>query len=155
MINESQKKVISELLPEIPELTQNGCLYLILPTMQALCDYLNQYISSPVTDEAFAVIKCHFTPKKIRKKQYFLQAGEICKHMAFIEKGAMRKFYIDEKGVEHVVDLGIENWWAGDWESFVMLTPTIYHIEAWEDAEMLLYIHGPWRPGKYTGGASN
>ncbi len=106
--------------------------------MQVLHDYLNKYASAPIPDEDFEAIKRHFTPQRIRKKQYLLQEGEVCEHMAFIVKGAMRKYYVDEKGVEHVVDLCIENWWAGDRESFVMLTPTIYHIEAWEDTEMLL-----------------
>jgi CRP-like cAMP-binding protein len=36
------------------------------------------------------------------------------------------------------VHLGIENWWVGDRESWVMLTPSIYNIEAWEDTELLL-----------------
>ena len=61
----------------------------------------------------------------------------------YIIKGAMRKCYIDDKGVEHVVDLYIENWWAGDRESFVMNTPSIYDIDAWEDCELLLIS----RPG--------
>lgn len=50
----------------------------------------------------------------------------------------MRQYSIDEKGVEHIVALSIENWWVGDRESFVMLTPTIYNIDAWEDTELLL-----------------
>ncbi|SEK80213.1 Crp/Fnr family transcriptional regulator [Parapedobacter koreensis] len=106
--------------------------------MQELRDYLNQYASTLISDEEFEVIRRHFTPKKIRKKQYLLQEGEIGKHMAFVVKGAMRKYYIDEKGTENIVDLYIENWWAGDRESFVMFTPSIYHIDAWEDCELLL-----------------
>src|SRR6202023_2878477 len=41
-------------------------------------------------------------------------------------------------GIEHIVHLGIENWWVGDRESWVMLTPSIYYIDAWEDTELLL-----------------
>jgi CRP-like cAMP-binding protein len=106
--------------------------------MQALRDYLNQYVSTLISDEDFEVIQSYFVLKKLRKKQYLLQHGEICKHMAFIVKGAARKFYLGEKGVEHVVDLCIENWWAGDRESFAMSKPTIYYIEVWEDSEVLL-----------------
>ena len=58
--------------------------------------------------------------------------------MAFITKGAMRQYYVDEKDVEHVINLYIENWWACDRESFVMSTPSIYTIDAWEDCEVLL-----------------
>lgn len=50
----------------------------------------------------------------------------------------MRQYYLDEKGVEHIVNLYVENWWAGDRESFVMFTPSIYNIDAWEDCEVLL-----------------
>ena len=77
-------------------------------------------------------------PKKFRKRQYLLQEGEVCKYLAFILKGAMRQYSVDEKGVEHVVYLTIENWWAGDRESYIMLTPSPYFIDAWEDTEALL-----------------
>jgi len=50
----------------------------------------------------------------------------------------MRKYYLDENGIEHVVDLYIENWWAGDRESFSMATPSVYNIDVWEDTEVLL-----------------
>jgi hypothetical protein len=36
------------------------------------------------------------------------------------------------------VQLAIENWWVGDRESWVMFTPSIYNIDAWEHTEMLL-----------------
>jgi CRP-like cAMP-binding protein len=74
----------------------------------------------------------------MRKRQYFLQSGEVCKYMAFIVKGAMRQYSVDDKGAEHMVRLSIENWWVGDRESFTMLTPSIYNIDAWEEADLLI-----------------
>src|SRR6476660_5903368 len=52
-----------------------------------------------------------FTPKKFRKRQYFLQEGEVCKYTAFIVKGAMRQYIVDDKREEHIIRLYIENWW--------------------------------------------
>ena len=104
--------------------------------MHPLFQYINKY--AIISEEDFKVFLSHFTPKKIRRKQYLLEEGEISKHMAFIVKGAMRQYYIDEKGVEHIVNLYVENWWAGDRESFAMDTPSIYSIDAWEDCEILL-----------------
>jgi CRP-like cAMP-binding protein len=49
----------------------------------------------------------------------------------------MRQYSVDERGVEHVIQLGIENWWMGDLESFVMLKPSSYNIDAWENCELL------------------
>lgn len=104
--------------------------------MHPLFHYFNKYTT--VSEEDFEVILSFFIQKRIRKKQYLLEEGNICKHMAFIVKGSMRKYYMDEKGVEHIVDLYIENWWAGDRESWSMLTPSAYYVDAWEDCELLL-----------------
>ena len=104
----------------------------------SLIKYINSYVSKALTDRDIELIKGAFVPKKIRKKQYFLQEGEVCKYMAFIVKGAMRQYTVDNKGIEHIVALFIENWWAADRESFVMLTPTIYNVDAWEDTDALI-----------------
>ncbi len=104
--------------------------------MRALFDYINQYTT--ISKEDFLTIKRYFIQEKLKKKQCLLLEGEICKYVAFIVKGAMRQYYVDEKGVEHVINLFIENWWAGDRESFVMATPSIYSIDAWEDCDVLL-----------------
>lgn len=50
----------------------------------------------------------------------------------------MRQYTVDDKGNEHIVRLGIENWWMGDRESWIMGTPSRYNIDAWENTEMLL-----------------
>ncbi|MGO1244996.1 MAG: Crp/Fnr family transcriptional regulator [Sphingobacterium sp.] len=104
--------------------------------MHPLFNYINSYAS--ISEDDFEFVLSHFIQKTIRKKRYLLTEGEVCKYFAFIVKGAMRKYYIDEKGVEHVVDLYIENWWAGDRESFSMFTPTVYNIDACTDSEVLL-----------------
>ncbi|MEA5427697.1 Crp/Fnr family transcriptional regulator [Arcicella lustrica] len=103
-----------------------------------LLTYINQYSNLPLTSEEEALIEATFQPKKLRKKQYFLQEGDVCKHVGFIVKGAMRQYSVDDKGVEHIVHLYIENYWAGDRESSIMLTPSKYNIDAWEDTEMLI-----------------
>ena len=101
-------------------------------------EYLSRYITTPLTESEKHSITKTLIPKRIRKRQYFLQEGEVCKYYAFIVKGAMRQFSVDRKGGEHIVGLFIENWWAGDRESYVMLTPTIYNIDAWEDTDALV-----------------
>jgi len=100
--------------------------------------YINQHIASPLTSEEQALIAATFQPKKLRKKQYFLQEGDVSKYAGFIVKGAMRQYSVDDKGVEYIVHLFIENYWANDRESSTMLTPSKYNIDAWEDTEMLI-----------------
>jgi len=104
----------------------------------SLIKYFNSYSSKPLADDEIDLIQSSFIPKKFRKKQYFLQEGDICIYTAFITKGAMRQYRVDDKGEEHIIKLYLENWWANDRESLLRQTPSDYFIDAWEDTEALL-----------------
>lgn len=103
-----------------------------------LIEYINKRSSSVLSDDEEALIKGAFHPKNLRRKQYFLQEGDVCKYYGFIIRGAMRQFNVDEKGAEHIVQLSIENWWVGDRESYTMLLPSSYNIDAWEPTDLLI-----------------
>ena len=100
--------------------------------------YVNQHSKYPLTKGEEALIAAAFQLKKLRKKQYFLQEGDVCRHTGFVVKGALRQFSVDDKGIEHIVNLFVENYWATDRESMIMLTPSCYNIDAWEDTELLI-----------------
>ena len=104
---------------------------------ESLIKYIENHSVTPLTENDVQIIENTFIPKRIRKKQYFLQEGEVCEYMGFIVKGAMRQYSVDEKGIEHIVRLPIENWWVGDRESHINLTPTVYNIDAWENTDLL------------------
>jgi CRP/FNR family transcriptional regulator, anaerobic regulatory protein len=103
--------------------------------------YLDSHQTTPVGDEEFALIISYFTPKKLRRRQYLLQEGDVCRHLSFIAKGAMRQYTVDEKGTEHILRFGIENWWMSDRESFITKQPSRFNIEAVEDCELLQLNH--------------
>ena len=105
---------------------------------ESLIKYFNSYTTTPLTGDEIDLIQSFFTSKKFRKRQYFLQEGEGCKYTAFIVKGAIRQYRVDEKGEEHIIKLFIENWWASDRESLMNKTASIYFIDAWEDTDVLL-----------------
>jgi len=104
----------------------------------AFFNYLKDFSPDPLLEHERTLLNEAFVPSRLRKRQYFLQEGERCRHFAFIVKGAMRQYMVDDKGVEHIVRVGVENWWMGDRESWVMNTPSAYNIDAWENTEMLL-----------------
>lgn len=79
----------------------------------------------------------HFKPRKLRKRQYFLQEGDVCKYIGFIVKGSAKTFTVDKKGNEQILKLSVENWWLTDFESFYLLTPSRFNIEALEELEIL------------------
>ena len=92
----------------------------------------------PLTAEEETQIKKYLSPKKLRKKQYLLQEGDVCKTVAFIEKGALRSYSLDENGNERIIQFGIEGWTISVLYSFLTGESATYNIDAVEDSELLL-----------------
>lgn len=105
---------------------------------ETLLEYIRERSQTPLTGDDIALIEKAFIPKRFKKKEFLLQEGEICKCLFFIVKGAIRQYSVDDKGGEQILNLGIENWWTGDRESFHKEVPTIYNIDAWEETDALL-----------------
>jgi CRP-like cAMP-binding protein len=91
-----------------------------------------------LTEEEEQLCKSFFIPKKLRKKQYLLQEGDVCRYIAFTEKGMLRSYTVDEKGNEHIMQFAFEGWWISDQFSFLTGEPSVYNIDALEDSELLL-----------------
>ena len=106
--------------------------------LEVFFDYLKRFNCPPLSDDERVLFSEAFVPFKLRKRQYLLQAGDQCKNFAFIVKGSMRQYSVDDKGTEHFVRLGVEGWWMGDRESWVIGTPSLYNIDALENSEILL-----------------
>jgi len=85
-----------------------------------------------------AIIREQLIPKKLRKKQYLLQETDVCKFVAFVEKGVLRSYTIDEKGTEHIIQFALEGWLISDLYSFLTNEPATYSIDAIEDCELVL-----------------
>jgi CRP-like cAMP-binding protein len=91
---------------------------------------------SPEEEQYFTSI---LRVKKLKKKQYLLQEGDVCRYEFFVNKGCLRTYSIDEKGQEHIVQFAIEDWWIGDMYSFLTQTPARYTIDALEDSEIFCF----------------
>lgn len=92
----------------------------------------------PLTNEEEELIKGYLAVKKIRKRQYLLQAGDVDKVIAFVEKGSLRCYSVDNEGNEHIVQFAIEGWFISDLYSFLTGEPATYNIDALEDSELVI-----------------
>lgn len=101
------------------------------PLLQSLSKYVG--LSADEGD----LVRSLFTSKKFRRRQYVLQEGDVARHETFILRGLTRTYEVDEKGQEHIVQFGPEDWWVGDLYSFLSNTPTKYNIDCLEDTEVL------------------
>jgi len=103
-------------------------------------DIFRKYLEDKITltDEDYELIESVSLFKKLRKRKYLLQAGDIFRFHAFVCKGFLRNYYVDKKGQEHIMQFAPENYWTGDFESMNSGLPSKYDIDAIEESEILL-----------------
>lgn len=99
--------------------------------MKQLLQHISRHIELDSNEEAYFLSLIQ--EKTIRKKEFLLQQGEVCKTENYLLSGCMRTFTLNERGEEQTVQFGIEDWWVGDLYSFLTQTPASYSIEALED----------------------
>ncbi|MDW9379281.1 Crp/Fnr family transcriptional regulator [Chryseobacterium sp. JV558] len=91
-----------------------------------------------ITDDQKSQVQSFFTLKKLRKKQYLLQEGDICKCLSFVSKGLLKSYFPDEKGNEHINMFAFEGWWISDFNSFINQEKSVLNIDAVEETEVLM-----------------
>lgn len=101
---------------------------------------VDQHISrcAPITANELEIFHSRLKPKSYKKKTLLLQQGEICKFEAYIVKGCVKKYYIDQNGDEVILQFAVEDWWISDIGSFTEQKPSNLFIETLEDTELLI-----------------
>ncbi len=102
---------------------------------------LRAYLESKATftEEEFAFMETLYLPRALRAGEFLQRAGDVATHGAFVATGCLRKYVIDAKGKEHIVQFAPENWWVGEGLATAPDTPAQYFIDAVEDSNLLLF----------------
>ncbi len=72
----------------------------------------------------------------LKKNEFLLKEGQVCRSMYFVEKGCLRMYFINKKSSEQITQFAIENWWLSDYFSFMDKSYTDYYIQAIENSEI-------------------
>jgi CRP-like cAMP-binding protein len=102
-------------------------------------DILFRHIAEHITltEEERAYFTTLLRPKKIRKKQFLTQEGEIQKATVFVTEGLLRSYSLDKNGLEHVIQFAPPGWWIADMYSVTRQQPGALFIDALEDSEII------------------
>lgn len=103
-------------------------------------DILISHIQNKVslTEEEKTELQAFFSVKKLKKKQYLLQEGDVCKCLSFVNKGLLKSYFTDEKGGENINMFAFEGWWISDFKSFINQEKAVLNIDAVEETELLM-----------------
>ena len=89
-------------------------------------------------DAETAVFISYLENTTLKKKQFWLTEGEICRYSAFVTAGCLRGYTVDHGGVEHVLGFAPPDWWMADMYSLISQKPGTLYIESLEDTELIL-----------------
>jgi CRP-like cAMP-binding protein len=102
-------------------------------------DSLSAYLveKGGLTNDELKLVEEVTVLKRVRKRQYLLQEGDVSNYIGFVVKGCLRLYQVGKGGQEHIMRFSVENWWVSDYDSFHSGLPSKYNIDALEDSEML------------------
>jgi CRP-like cAMP-binding protein len=75
--------------------------------------------------------------KSYTRKSIIVEEGQVCNHVYFINKGAVRLINLQE-GQERNAMYIFEDNWISEYRSFILRAPAIQTLQAIEDCEILL-----------------
>ena len=84
--------------------------------IQKLISHFNSYVA--LNSEEIDAVTERVTERKVKRRQYILQEGDLCKHYNFIVSGCFKMYSVDYNGKEHNIQFGAENTWLTDLASF-------------------------------------
>ena len=115
-----------------------------------LVTHLNHYLKLEEKEEA--ILREVFKLRRVKKRQFILQKGDISKSSTFVIEGCFRMYTVDENGKEYNLQFAAENSWINDLESFYKRIPSDKYIESMEPSTILqvsrkeltqLFVHYP------------
>jgi len=84
-----------------------------------------------------AILEPFLQVKKVKKKELLLMDGNTCKNIYFIQKGAIKQYYLSE-GKEFIQNFFFEGKMASHFNSFLSQTTSDCYLEALEDCHVLV-----------------
>jgi CRP/FNR family transcriptional regulator, anaerobic regulatory protein len=113
--------------------------YLIMDGIVKLKSWMENHYDF-LTEEDFDYFRPFMSERTIRKDEFLLEAGHICREMSFVLSGAFRMYCLFD-GKEINVTFFLENEFIVDHDSFFSRIPGRNTIQAIENATVVTFSH--------------
>jgi CRP-like cAMP-binding protein len=90
-----------------------------------------------ISDGEFAEILAYFSPKKLKKHQLLIRAGDNVHHTYWTKNGLLTSTFTAPDGKEHIIQFADEGCWITDQNAYYHQAKAIFTIAAVEDTELL------------------
>jgi CRP/FNR family transcriptional regulator, anaerobic regulatory protein len=90
-----------------------------------------------LTGKDIDIFNKYVETRQYGKKEQVLQEGRICNHLYYVEKGCLRMYFLNKKGVEQITQFALDGWWISDYQSFINNAPSAYSIQTIEESRIV------------------
>lgn len=103
-------------------------------------DQFKQFLDTitPISQKDFEESLPYFYEMNLKKGELFVKQNKVCKHIAFIVKGTLRTYYLNEKAEETTSCFCTENNLTTSYKSFILQKPSNLVLQAIEDTQLLV-----------------
>ena len=96
---------------------------------------LNKHIALTQHEEEYFLSLLKY--QEVRKRDFVLQQGTVCKSIYFVNSGMLRAFFTDQETKESTIMFAMEDWWITDMHCFLQQSAAMLSIQAVEASTVL------------------
>lgn len=104
--------------------------------MESIKQVIQQMINTSESELVFFLDQLHV--KTFRRGEILSRPGSVPNEVFFVEKGLIRVSVTDNEGVEHTIHFAQENQFIADYSCFMQRLPSMYTLQAVEQAEVIV-----------------
>ena len=98
-------------------------------------------------EEAWLALESTLTIQHLKKGEFLIREGEICKQVSFLNSGFLRFFYLSPEGKEINTGFVGKHEYASEYSSFLTQSPSSMNIEALEDTDLVNLSYNAMQKG--------
>jgi CRP/FNR family transcriptional regulator len=103
----------------------------------AQLDHIRKYVD--ISDKEGELILATLKTQTLKKKDFLLTPGKVCRANYFVSKGLLRLYFVNKKELEQITHFGLEGWWLSDYDSLDTQKPSRFYLQALEDTEVMVW----------------
>ena len=88
---------------------------------------------APLSDAEWEASRATFQSRVLQKGDFFVQHGQLCRQIAFIQYGTLRNYYLNERAEEVTACFCTERQFATSYKSFITQEASTLALEAIEE----------------------
>ncbi len=111
-----------------------------MTAFQNILAHFDRYI--PLDETEKQALTSRLTERRVKRKQYLLQEGDVCKHFTYVVAGCFKMYGVDKSGTEYNLVFAAEDDWVADIASLHKELPSKLFIEAVEASTILQISKG-------------